>query len=127
MFTILISLDQNPDLISSISRHDTEETKGFVTQSEKLVDLITRNIHHIACAYDMLLITKAQACPTMQDIDPMIVCMLIQRGIAPRLDSKIAEMEMGRILLISNHNLACRVLSPAILWSIRTHRHVLPT
>jgi hypothetical protein len=56
----------------------------------------------------------------------MIMRMLIERGVATRLNSKVAQVKMRSLLLRTYQNLARGAVSPTVVRSISTQWHILP-
>jgi len=61
-----------------LSWNDTQETKGFLTQCEELVDFVARDRDDIACIQLVFIVTQAQTGMPVQNIDSMLMRMLIE-------------------------------------------------
>jgi hypothetical protein len=58
------------------------------------VNLVARNIQRITGIQYVLFITKAQARAAMENVHTMIMGMLVERGMAARLHSKVAQVKV---------------------------------
>src|SRR5713101_6205443 len=88
--------------------------------------LIARNIDDVTCIQFVFIIPQPQKRTTMQDINTMFVRVLIKRGITTWLDSEIAHVEVGRILVGSNENLTGGTVGAAIFGSVGMYRDIIP-
>ncbi len=63
----------------------------------------------------------------MNDIDAMLVCVLVERGMATWLYGKVTDMEIWRVFVRSYQYLACSAVCTAIFRSVGTDWHTFPT